>query len=207
MCWNEPVSWIVFFVGTLFNIYLIWKIKTPVSIVIAISWQWVLLMQLFDALLWRDQNCGSLNKFATKSAYIANITQPIVVFLTLIVISKAAIKFKIMSCVVVLIYIIYMIQARPGIGKLDCVKEKGGHLNYFWWDKMKFGGILYTVALVLIMLLLLRPTNLSIFEVSYVLITLVISITFFKYNTPSIWCWFAAFAPIANVIFFSFNKN
>ena len=207
MCWNEPISWTVFFVGTLFNMYLIWKFRTATAITVAITWQWVLLMQLFDALLWRDQNCGRLNKFATNSAYIANITQPIVVFLSLIVISTANIKLKIMSTVIILFYIIYMIQSRPNIGKLDCVQEKGGHLNYFWWDKMKFGGIIYAVVLVLIMLLLLRPVNLSIFEVSYILITLGISIAFFKYSTPSIWCWFAAFAPIANVIFFSFNKK
>ena len=203
MCWNEPVSWTVFFVGTLCTIYLIWKIKKTVAIAIAITWQWVLLMQLFDALLWRDQNCGTLNKFAGNSAYIANITQPIIVFLVLIVISSVSTTFKIMACVVILIYIIYMIMSNSSVGQIDCVKEKNGYLDYFWWEKMKYGGIVYITTLILIIAFLLRPTKLSLFEISYILFTLLLTTLFFSYGGPSIWCWFAAFAPIANVIFFT----
>lgn len=206
MCWNEPVSWTVFFVGTLFNIYLIWKYKTPVAIALALIWQWILLMQLFDALLWRDQKCGSLNKFAGNSAYIANITQPIVVFLVLIVISSASMKFKIMAGVIVLVYISYLVMSKSVVGNIECVKEKNGHLDYFWWNKMKYGKVIYIVTLIAITFLLLRPMALSLFEMSYVLGTLMLTGIFFSYGGPSIWCWFAAFAPIANVIFFSFYK-
>jgi hypothetical protein len=205
MCWNEPVSWTVFFVGTLCNIYLIWKIKTPVAIALAIIWEWVLLMQLFDALLWRDQNCGGLNKFTSKLAYIANITQPLVVFLALLLISTVNIKLKILSCSVIFFYICYIVMTKSDVGTIDCVKENEGHLDYFWWNKMKYGGIIYTVTIVLLTFLLLRPMTLSIFEIGYFLFTLVLTGVFFSYGGPSIWCWFAAFAPIANILYFHFK--
>lgn len=206
MCWNEPISWTTFCVGTLFNIYLIWRFKTPVAIALAIIWEWAILMQLLDALLWMDQKCGTLNKVASKSAYIANITQPIVIFLVLLTISTVDIKFKIMSCIVILFYIIYIIMTKSDVGKIECVKDEGGHLDYFWWKKMKYGSIIFVLTVVLIVLFLLRPMKLSFFEVCYFLLTLILTAIFFNYGGPSIWCWFAAFAPIANVIFFTFYK-
>ena len=79
MCWNEKVSWTTFILGTIFNIFNIFYFKDTTLTLISIGIQWLLLMQLFEALAWRDQQCGSLNKFATNGALIANLTQPLMV--------------------------------------------------------------------------------------------------------------------------------
>ena len=88
MCWNEKVSWATFIIGTLLNIFNIVYFRDTTLTLVSLAVQWLLLMQLFEALAWRDQNCGKLNNFATNGALIANITQPLMVCMLFITLQR-----------------------------------------------------------------------------------------------------------------------
>ena len=54
MCWSEEVSWSMFIGGTILNIITSTYAKNPTVTATCLIWQFVLFMQLFDALSWRS---------------------------------------------------------------------------------------------------------------------------------------------------------
>ena len=102
MCINKESSIISFAIGTFFNALclLVYGKGKHKNLVISICfiWQWVLLMQIFDAIAWKNPECGShKNRIATKGALISNLTQPLVVFISLLLVTKVNIYFKIID--------------------------------------------------------------------------------------------------------------
>ena len=55
MCWSEEVLWISFILGTILNVSLIYYFKEPDIRIVLLLWEWILLIQLFEALAWRSQ--------------------------------------------------------------------------------------------------------------------------------------------------------
>lgn len=199
MCWSETVSWTTLAIGTLFNIVAMISIPDPTFIAISIIWQWILLMQLFDALGWHGE-CGStVNKVGTYGAMIANLTQPLIVLVMLLTVSKVSVAFKCIAIGLFLIYAGYMIGMLHN-KRYDCLKpqEDCTALRYSWWDDAPYGGALYTISIIGIILLLLRPFIYSLYQVGYILLALALSGIFYACGTASMWCWFAAFAPVFN---------
>ena len=207
MCWSEPVSWITLIIGTIFNIISVIVINKPIVIATSIIWQFALLMQFFDALIWRDQKCGKLNKFATKGAYISNMLQPIVAFIVLIFITKSSMVYKGITGTLVTVYIAYILLKAKEMKNIECVKPICGHLNYDWWNNMKGGGLLYVITLVSVVLLLSQPFLFGVMESSYILLTLLVSMIVYKKTVPSMWCWMAAFAPLFTIIFYKISSH
>ena len=82
MCFNEYVSFGTFIVGTILNLLVIFLIKTKEAIAIALIWEWVLLMQLFEGFVWVGKKSGDkkMEKVGVMGAYIANVLQPIIAF-------------------------------------------------------------------------------------------------------------------------------
>ncbi len=70
------------------------------------------------------------------------------------------------------------------------------------WCNDKNSGIVYTVVLLAIILLILRPYNLSLFITSYLIITVVISYVFYSCGDASMWCWLVVPFPIFLGIFY-----
>ena len=212
MCWNEPVSWATFGIGTALSVISAAVVRKPAVIAVSIVWIWVLLMQFFEALMWRDQKCGKLNKFATTGAYVANIMQPIVIFIVLIVACNPPAPYKIVAGIVVAVYACYMLANAFRMESQPCTEqcEDGKnckHLYYKWWDKMKAGGLIYVLAIVALILLLCRPIWFGIFEVGYILLTLLVASRFFGKSTASTWCWLAAFAPLFTIFFWKMSSR
>ena len=90
MCLDTKTSIITLVIGTLLNIWNITHYNNTTITVVSILWQWILLMQVFEAFAWQNQpttsgECNNVNKWATKGAYLANITQPIVLAIVLFV--------------------------------------------------------------------------------------------------------------------------
>lgn len=79
-----------------------------------------------------------------------------------------------------------------------CTKssEKCKHLNLAWWKDFKYGGLVYSVVLLSIILLLLRPIKLGVFVFLYILITLIISILFYSCGQASMWCFMVVPFPL-----------
>ena len=204
MCWNEEVSWTTFIIGTLANIMLVNKIKDKKIYAIAIIWQWVLLMQFFEALIWRNKECNKLNKFASIGAFIANITQPLVVFLALLFLTKQSNKFKIVGGIAVFIYLSYVF-VNFNKNSIECVKPRKEcrHLEYGWFSKEQktYEGLLYLIAL-FSLLLLAKPSKIFMPQFFLILGTFILAnITQLKCGLASTWCWLAAFAPIFTYLY------
>ena len=205
MCLDFKTSVTTLSIGTIFNIIGIMLYKNVEYLPYVITWQWVLLMQVFDAIAWKTQNCNKTNQQVAKLAYIANIMQPIVVFMSSILITKVSMNFKLISTMVISLYMIQVLYQSPNI-EFNCLTPKKDckHLNYNWWDNINPIG--YMIALFTTLLLIYRPFTLSMINLIYIIITLIISSTVYKCGTASMWCWFAAFAPLINIIAYRYTR-
>ena len=102
MCINEPVSWVTLLIGTLVNLTALVLLgkqakkgqkldSTNVVLPIAIIslWQYALLMQIPDALAWRNPSAN----YPGKLAFVLNTTQPLIamicVFVVLLIMKKS----------------------------------------------------------------------------------------------------------------------
>lgn len=204
MCINREVSIGTFVLGTVFNIITCLIVKDRSFIAVSIVWEFVLLMQVFEAMMWSDQNCGELNKKATTAAFTANVLQPVVVFLSLLLVSKGETRYKTVAAVLLLLYLINLMNTVKDMEKIDCVRSNGvcKHLGYKWWDKMNSMTFpLYLLCIVGSILLLLRPSKYAYLTTGYILLTLLVAMISAKGGAASMWCWLAAFAPLFNYMF------
>ena len=193
MCWNSTSSLAAFISGTLINIYMVNKYKYNTTIItICIAYQWALMMQLAEYFIWNDIDCKTdINKIATKVALFLNITQPIIVYIVLIINSKVSDVFKIISTILILFYTFYTLYyVFNNFNKYNCVNKKSNclNINLKCWEDIKYGGIIFSATLFLIILFLLRPIELSIPIVIYLFLTSLISSKFYSCGVSSIWC-------------------
>lgn len=232
MCYNATVSIIAFVVGTLLNILTVALIPKPAVIAVSIVWEWALLMQLFDFFLWKTQNepCTDAMfgnaKWKTTGAFVANILQPFIAFIAIILIagSEVSTSAKIAATMLFVGYVVYMLGATSQMKPLGCVKAgcspsnsgevcpQGGcsapcsdNLNYSWWNHLS--GLVYLVVLVGVVLLLLRPFSFALMQSAFILITLFIAMLSVKGTVPSVWCLLAASAPFFTIGFWKWSER
>ena len=209
MCWSEPVSWASFLVGTLFNVVLIKTIPDPSIYSIVFMWQWVLFMQFFDALMWRDQECGKVNRLATKGAYINTALQPVIPYFALIAVTQVSTKHKLMATIITLVYLIAAVHYLGNSKReIECTKfsKDCNHLQYTWEPFQSIPFVLYAVFIPLL-LLLLGATNMAWFQISYIIVTYLLSYFIYPCALGSMWCWFAAFAPVFTYMYYKYTHK
>lgn len=203
MCFNETASWFAFIGISIVNIISMVYMKEQKYTAIALIFQWILLMQLFDALAWRNEDCNStMNKVATKGAFLANVTQPIVAFLLLIVLlsgSTSQIEKGIVA-IVILFYTMWLLNGTMNV-KMTCLKKGDGcsNLNYYWWNDLQ-PVFMYFISLILVLLILIKPLKLSLYVCGIIMAMFAISTIYYGCGVASTWCFFAAFIPLFNVL-------
>jgi hypothetical protein len=214
MCWDERTSWTTFVLGTVFNVFNIFYFRDPVITVISILWEWVLMMQFFEAKAWGSQPsgkgpCSVQNKNAAAGALVANVTQPIILALGLIAFTPVPVENKILAMTVTFAYICWLTYALNKSQPHECLKpsESCSHLDLVWWKNFPGGALPYMVTLVMVILLLLRPMDLAWFELTFILATLAVSSVFYSCGAGSMWCWFAAFAPLATGAYWYYTRG
>ncbi len=197
MCWNKETSLSSFIIGTCINIFCLKYFKNY-NTIIFIVWQWVLMMQLSEYLIWIDQDCKTTNNYGSKMALLFNITQPIITYICLILTSTNETKYKYIASTLLLVYISFFIVKLNSVTEYKCIKpiDKCHNLNLKWWTDIKYSGIIYTIILSSIVLLLYSPLKYSVFIVSYVLLTQLISMIFYSCGSPSMWCLIVVPFPI-----------
>jgi hypothetical protein len=166
-------------------------------------------MQLCEAFIWHDQNCGEINKFATKGAFIFNITQPIVVFLVCINMFTIDPEIKYLASFIILMYICYMLYSSNKNNEYICTKNSNTcfHLELPWWNNI-ISSVFYIGTLISISLLIFKPLNTAIAIVMFLLFTLFLSSVFYSCGAPSMWCWLVVpFPIIIGFIDSGLNKN
>lgn len=209
MCFSAPVSWVTLIIGTIFNIFNIFYFKNATITATSILWQWVLLMQLFDAIGWMNQpekgpgsnECNTVNKIAANGAYLANVTQPIVLALAFFALQSDLIsqQNKIAGAIVTLVYILWLVYSSNKIDEIKCLRPNTGcsNLAYSWWEQFPGSASVYIGALALLILLLARPMKFALMQLTFITLTFIISSYVYKCGSlPSVWCALSAMAPL-----------
>lgn len=81
MCWNAPVSFVTFFGGSLLNLLCYFLLGRTNLSRILIYWQYTLLMQLIEGIIWLRYDTGSNIQMHSLIAMVLNVTQPFVLLL------------------------------------------------------------------------------------------------------------------------------
>jgi len=212
MCYNYEVSISTFIIGTvatIINVILFYK--KPLYLSINFFWMGAILMQLWEAILWKDYNCSLFSKLAKYT----NLIQPLLV-LVLLFIPNHIKKYKINLYLVGLVVGIYIITIFPKImTDYGCVKYKNG-IVLKWWNI--FSATIFPITIVSLIKLLL-PDRMFKYQLILYLGSLIIAHIIHFINsknyiksiikTPgrvgSIWCWIAAAAPFYNYYLFKNN--
>jgi len=209
MCFNEYVSFSVFGVGTILNILMYKMFNDSNILVIAIMWQWILWMQLFEGFMWLSMkhNKKSLNEIGVYGAYITNVLQPIVLFVSLILLTKQHKYYKIVGGIISLMYISIIIYKYVSVTKnklqLDLYKKTEydcHHIDYTWWNDNMIGYI-YCVFIILLLVFAI-PHKIYIFQLVCLILTWIIAMnTFSKCGNYSMWCFIVLIIPILTIIY------
>jgi hypothetical protein len=204
MCFDKETSIITFIIGTVINIFIICYFNETVITLLAIIWQWILLMQLFEAIAWDSQpepgskNCSSKNKFAANGALIANITQPIIIALVLISFTTVPTQNKVIAMILLFAYICWLLYAMGQMNPVNCILQGKNceNIDLAWWRDFPGGALPYGIMFAAAILLLLRPMDLAIVVLIGTFGFYLLSSFFYGCGSGSVWCWFAASAPL-----------
>ena len=206
MCLDTKTSIITLVIGTLLNIWNIIHYNNTTITVVSILWQWILLMQVFEAFAWQNQpttsgECNNVNKWATKGAYLANITQPIVLAIVLFVLKGDSLSqnSKIIAGSILTGYILWLLYASNKIPEVKCLtpQNKCSNLTYYWWNQFPGNAIVYLIALIGLIGVMIKPLNFALLLLTYIVLTLVISSIFYSCGSPgSMWCLLVSFGPL-----------
>jgi hypothetical protein len=200
MCFSADVSLGTFISGIICSV-LCFSLGTPESKIIGMFFGFVIFMQLIEYLLWKHQECDSINKNLTIAGMVLNHLQPIVLFLVVILFNKniPSNNLKIML-IAVLIYTVSIICYSLQF-KNDCTnKSNPNNSHLIWkWNNMDYASIIYLVFLSVMMLVtyLGMPAH-KVVNTMVVLISFIVSaIIYGKQEVAgALWCFFAAFAPL-----------
>jgi hypothetical protein len=215
MCLTERVSWTTLIIGTFTNIiilsYLTRMMKKDVNaiipIVIILTWQYALLMQLPDALGWRYPD--SKSKFPGKLSFFLNTTQPLIFFL-LICIALKKLKIPLIrllpAFLVIIVYVIWWIYYYRSINFDLKPLIKCKNLNYRWWTLKSI--VLYIIIFVLIILTIFPSFGHIILFLSIYFGSLLTSHYYSNNCFPgSLWCWSVASAGLITFLYYMVNNS
>ena len=198
MCWNAPVSFITFLIGTVLNFWLVYSIREPVIYMLAIFWQWILFMQIFEGIFWSTDDPKTA-KMATMGANLNSMLQPAFFVLLMLIVSPVSIGNKIVAIFGIIFYFGYMISRLingDSVSQTLAPQEGCVNLNLNWSRTLKYTGFFYVFLIVLGGVLLLRPVNFMLIIMGYILGIMLISMYIYSCGMASMWCWFAALAPL-----------
>jgi hypothetical protein len=214
MCFDVRTSLTTFSIGTIANAHNLYTFSKdyPEVVPVTIVWQWVLMMQVFEAMAWMSQDKKDENGKAASMAMMANVTQPIVTFLVLMLFSESmrsvGMTNKAIATFAVFAYIVWLILQLNKSDKFDELKPKKDcdHLNLGWWDHFDGHSSMYMATLLTVLVLLLRPLEFMSLTTGYIFGTLLLSGLVYSCGTGSMWCWLVAFAPIFTGAYFGLKQ-
>jgi hypothetical protein len=203
-----------YIIGTFLNYQVLKKYKDNVNspyMTIAIIYQFLLLVQLLEFLIWMDQECGTINKISTFILKIVIIIQPIIIMLILLLLSQKDINInnKIIVTMLALLftgYIIFSLKKSITIYN-DCLKPINNceHLQYSWLNDIKNFSLFYGLTIFVSSILLIKDIMIIIPHAIYISLINIIINRYFSCGIGSMLCLLAVIGPLINYIFFSIN--
>ena len=182
MCWSENASYASFLVGSATNaavcVYL-HKHGHAVDIPPLLAWQFGLLMQIPEAMEWRDIRMGRRRTLPSNIAFWLNVTQPVVAYLG---VSATVGSHDATSILGLAVYALTF--ANGPIGGIVRPREHCPHLVLDWWPWSRIAASHLSTLWVLRRL----PSFLThalIFESTFLFSVLATKPCEFA----SVWCW------------------
>lgn len=204
MCWDAKTSIITLLIGSVLNIWNVLHYKDATITAISLFWEWVLFVQFFEAFAWNNQpsggECNPMNKWAAKGVYLVTVSQPILFALVMLALKSDSIsrEVKIAATAATFLYVLWALYATNSVPEVTCLKPEDdcGNLTYTWWRQFPGGASIYLIVIAFLMVTLMKPFKFAMMQMVYLVVTLVGSTYFYSCGIGSVWCWFAAFAPI-----------
>jgi len=211
MCFTKNISIGTYILGLTgcYNLYINTEYKVE-----AIFFAWVVQMQLIEYFLWNNQTCNLTNEITTKSGIIINHSEPVVLWVAILLISSKQLPnwvniLMTAYVIITIIYTKYILDIKDD--KNNCTKvtpESNPHLEWSW-NNRKYNHIYYPFFLLCINLLFINGlkngNHLAILITSFLLISMIIYGN--KKSVGSMWCFFSAFAPWVIPYFYQLNLS
>jgi len=196
MCFSEDISLYTFLTGFIFSSVLYLKENKELK-VIGLFFAFVSLMQLIEYLLWKHKVCDDYNKNVTYIGMIINHLQPIVLFALV----HFYLKPKNENYLLLVLYVTLITFYSMQFNKECTLKDEQGHLNWKW-NSLHYNCVYLLFLGCLVIFGLNLPQYGKIFSVFSVVGYFA---SYFIYKDTnvigSMWCFFAAFAPLLFLIF------
>ena len=230
MCINAEVSIATFIIASIVNIIVFTSSTNINYLMLSGIYQFIILIQLFEFLAWKDQKCGKINEFATKSIFVATTLQPVVI--TSIILLLSQVESLLYRGIVTLSIIIYTgktfydlyynrstkektcnqcdkIDQVKQVDPITCLKptKTCKHLQFGWWNK-QLKSSLYIFPIFLSILLLVNTFKFAMIHVIYLIVTGLLGSVIYSCNGlagASSWCLLATGGPILNYILMKNN--
>jgi len=195
------VSFLTLALGTAFNV-LLWRSNTNATVrALACMWQFVLFMQVFEGLSWisKETQNSQLSDFSTRCAFVFNVLQPVFAALLCLGISSSlTVKYMLITLTVMyLTVLLYSVSSTSFLSPLfGNYSATCNHLQLYWWEQ--FSGLVFIFYMILLSCACFSftPTSLGVVQWTYIIVTFILSHWLYPCTYGSIWCWFAAFAPV-----------
>ena len=201
MCFNFEVSIITFIVGSIGIIKNFCKFKNDSELFyLNIYFIPIILMQLWEALIWKNYKY----KLITKLALMTNIIQP---FFILLLLNIKQITFE-EKILILFVLIIYMDITKDFFKKnYGCILRKNAVFLEWWGEKKKllftnfylYPAIIYHIFSIILLKILLSNELGNSFVKIFLSSFFIVSIIGEKYkyyeNYGSVWCFVAAYVP------------
>lgn len=191
MCWNAPISWITFILGTIINVYIATILPKQYRIW-AVFFQLIITVQLGEALIWG----GTYSHIGSYIAFFCVWLQPIMLSIILNYYNvKPAFQYTLYALLA-----IYFAVSIPNFRNLyqneyqpELCGDGGKHIDFTAWDNGGEMGFMYLLtALFGVACLIPQFPYVGV----YLVLTMVISLCFYARTYASLWCWFAVFSPL-----------
>lgn len=212
MCFNQPVSILTFVLGTLLNLYLYTVVRSlpddrsRLYIPLVIFWQWILFVQFFEAFAWSSSTTA--HKFGSVGIFLDVSLQP----LLLVALIAPLIENLFIRNLLILSGLIYVgtffyelqygdTRKQLSVGQTPTCR----HLDYSWWEQLPVSGWLYFIVAILAFVSF-PDTRLGLFQLIYLAVGLGLSYLFYRSCLGSLFCFYAAFAPLALLLWVYSNE-
>lgn len=195
MCYNKEVSILTYIVGLIGCINLYFNLNLKIE---AIFIGYVIQMQLIEYFIWDNISCNETNIITSKIGSIINHTEPIVLWVAILLLSTKVLPqwVNIYMVLFIIITIFYTLDVFPN----ECTKvtEKSSPHLYWKWNYNEIVGDIYYILFILTINILII-NGLEHGYHSAIITTLSFIISYIIYNknksVGAMWCFIAAFIP------------
>lgn len=214
MCFSAKHSWSAFSIGTFFTLFnIIFFRKRLLYVLVSIFWYFGVSMQLWEGLLWSDKSDDpKFSKTITHIALINNILQPVSILLLLFMKENRKLYLILLSYTIALFYLTTVFM-NVNMAAYDTIEQKDkNYIALLWWDPDRnrhksLPVSMYFITVILLVGLLAGDIKFKIYTLTMFISSFMLSYLIYNKNknVGSVWCYFAAFIPIFNTVYFYLN--